>query len=101
MTEQSKPMEEYNELVGRFVRLANGMKDEGKPIEMISAALMSASGIYATFVAAGNEGFLKTGGVNKITEVYRNNLLNVQRVKQAEAQAQGSSPSNETSLPSG
>ncbi len=101
MTEQTKPMEEYNELVGRFIRLANSLKDEGKPIEMISAALMSASGIYATFVAAGNQGFLKKGGVDKITQVYRNNLLNVQKVKQAEAQARSKAPADDSASPTG
>ena len=77
------------ELLERFVKLANEIKDEGKPVEMINAALMLASCTYATFVAAGNEGYLKEGGVNKITSHYRQNLISLQKAKKAQFNPEG------------
>lgn len=62
------------QVLGRFVNLANELKEEGKPIEMINAALILASCTYATYTAAGNEGYLKEDGIRKISEVYRQNL---------------------------
>ena len=47
--------DKLNECVQRFVDLANTMQREKIPQGAISTALMAASGIYATFVAAGNE----------------------------------------------
>ncbi len=74
-------MQEYNELATRFIALANEMKDEGKTTQMVNAALMSASGIYATYTAAGNEGGLTPTGVDKVVAVYKLNLENVQKLK--------------------
>jgi hypothetical protein len=81
MTDQQK-MAAYNRLAERFIALANEMKDAGHPIEMVSAAMMSASGTYATYVAAGNDGYLKPGGVDKVVAAYRQNLLSVQAFKE-------------------
>ncbi|MBF0219649.1 MAG: DUF3144 domain-containing protein [Gammaproteobacteria bacterium] len=83
MAENRPTAQEYNELSARFVELANKMKDDGKDINMISAALMSASGIYATFVAAGgvNESYLKPEGVDRVVLTYRANLESIQRFK--------------------
>ena len=79
----SKPeMREYNLLSERFIALANEMKNEGKSQQMVNAALMSASGIYATYTAAGNEGGLTASGVDKVVGVYKANLQNVQKLKQ-------------------
>lgn len=62
----TKPnMQEYNQLSARFIALANEMKNEGKSQQMVNAALMSASGIYATYTAAGNDGGLNASGVEK------------------------------------
>ena len=80
MTEKS--MREYNELSGRFIALANEMKNEGKSQQMVNAALMSASGIYATYTAAGNDGGLTPPGVDKVVAVYKANLESVQKFKQ-------------------
>ena len=80
MTEKS--MHEYNLLSERFIALANEMKNEGKSQQMVNAALMSASGIYATYTAAGNEGGLTPSGVDKVVAVYKVNLENVQKLKQ-------------------
>jgi len=75
-------MQEYNELATRFIALANEMKDEDKTTQMVNAALMSASGIYATYTAAGNEGGLTPTGVDKVVAVYKLNLENVQKLKE-------------------
>ena len=79
MTEKS--MREYNLLSERFIALANEMKNEGKSQQMVNAALMSASGIYATYTAAGNTGGLKPSGVDQVVAVYKANLENVQKLK--------------------
>jgi|SaaInlStandDraft_3_1057020.scaffolds.fasta_scaffold15756_2 hypothetical protein len=75
-------MQEYNVLSARFIALANEMKNEGKSQQMVNAALMSASGIYATYTAAGNDGGLKPSGVDQVVAVYKANLENVQKLKQ-------------------
>jgi hypothetical protein len=80
MTDQQQ-MAAYNKLAERFIDLANEMKDAGHPIERVSAAMMLASGTYATYVAAGNDGYLKSGGVDKVVAAYRKNLLSLQAFK--------------------
>ena len=84
MAETVGQVAEFNDLVERFIGLANTMKQEGKPAAMINAALMSSSGIFATYVAAGNQGYLREGGVTKVTEAYRKTLLNFQRIKKSQ-----------------
>ena len=79
MTEKS--MHEYNLLSERFIALANEMKNEGKSQQMVNASLMSASGVYATYTAAGNEGGLTPSGVDQVVAVYKANLENVQKLK--------------------
>lgn len=79
--------EKHNAAVARLIELANQMKNEGLPIELVSAALMSASGVYATYTAAGNDGALNPSGVDKVVEVYRRNLEHVQEAKKAEIEA--------------
>jgi len=79
MTEPT--MRDYNLLSERFIALANEMKNEGKSQQMVNAALMSASGIYATYTAAGNDGGLKPSGVDRVVAVYKANLENVQKLK--------------------
>ncbi len=76
-----KSMQEYSALSSRFITLANEMKDEGKDLQMVNAALMSASGIYATYTAAGNDGGLTASGVDQVVAVYKANLENVQKLK--------------------
>jgi hypothetical protein len=78
-----KTMQQYNELSERFIALANEMNEEGKDVQVVNAALMSASGIYATYVAAGNEGGLTDTGVEQVTSVYKANLENIQKFKQS------------------
>jgi hypothetical protein len=85
--------DKLNQCVQRFVDLANAMQREKIPQGAISTALMAASGIYATFVAAGNEGGLTESGVDKITAAYREQLEQVQSMKKASSGAPPSSGS--------
>ncbi|MEJ2609697.1 MAG: DUF3144 domain-containing protein [Candidatus Thiodiazotropha sp.] len=89
MTDKSKQVAEFTALVERFVKLANEIKEEGKPINMISMALMSASATYGTYVAAGNEGYLKPSGVDKLVELYRAEMTGIQEIKQQLAKDSG------------
>jgi len=78
----------HNQATRRFVELANAMKEEGQDIQLISAALMSASGIYVTYAAAGNSGVLQPTGLEKVMELYRRNLEHIQRRKREELESQ-------------
>jgi len=77
----------HNHCTHKFVELANTLKDEGYEPQLISAAMMSASGIYATFVSAGNAGGLQPSGVDKAVMMYRRNLEHIQEQKKAEIEA--------------
>jgi hypothetical protein len=76
--------ENHRKCIDRFIELANTMKDEGLPPGEVSHALMSASGVYATYAIAGNSGGLNEAGVEKLTEIYKSSLKNVQRSKKEE-----------------
>ncbi len=89
MTQNEQKDAGLQQALSRFINLANELKDEGKPVEMISAALMLASCTYATYAGAGNEGYLKEGGVNKIAEVYKQNLASLQKAKKNQFNPQG------------
>jgi hypothetical protein len=83
MTQAKVSLEEVQDLAQRFIDVANGLKDQGRSLDAINGALMLASGIYATYSAAGNDGFLKPQGVDKVVEVYRRNLAALQNIKKA------------------
>ena len=74
---------EHNECTNKFIALANELKDEGFETHLVSAALMAASGIYATFITAGNTGGLQPSGVDKVVMMYRRNLEHIQERKKA------------------
>ncbi|MEQ8804043.1 MAG: DUF3144 domain-containing protein [Haliea sp.] len=82
--------EKHSQCMERFIELANTMKNDGVPTRVVSAALMTASGVYATYSVAGNEGGLNASGVDKVTAAYKQNLENVQRAKREQANAAGS-----------
>jgi len=48
--------ENQKQCTQKFIALANELKDQGQDPKLVSSALMMASGIYVTYVAAGNEG---------------------------------------------
>jgi len=90
MTEQQQQLEAHNQATAAFIELANRMVNEdGQDIKLVSAALMAASGIYATFMSAGNQGFLSASGVERVAEVYKNNLDYIQERKKQELKDQG------------
>jgi hypothetical protein len=73
--------EKHRYATNKFIELANELKSEDIEPEMVSGALMTASGIYATYVAAGNNGALEASGVDKIVDVYKRTLEHHQLVK--------------------
>ena len=79
--------ESHNHCTQKFIELANEMKDEGYDTKLVSAALMSASGIYATYISAGNKGGLQPSGVDKVVMMYRRNLEHIQERKKEENEA--------------
>ena len=87
--EQQKQMQETMQLVERFITLANQIKDEGKSVEMVNTALQLASGTYSTYLTAGNEGYLRESGINKLTEVFKYNLTQIQNFKKAQYNPEG------------
>ena len=90
MTDQKqKQMQETMQLVERFIALANEIKDEGKSVEMVNTALQLASGPYSPFLTAGNEGYLRESGINKLTEVFKFNLTQIQKLKKAQYNPEG------------
>ena len=78
--------EKHNHCTNKFIELANELKDEGHEPQMVSAALMAASGIYATFVTAGNAGGLEPSGVDKVVMMFRRNLEHIQKRKKEESE---------------
>jgi len=77
----------HNECTQKFISLANELRDIGHTPQLVSAALMAASGIYATFISAGNDGGLQPSGVDKVVLMYRRNLEHIQERKKAEKEA--------------
>ncbi len=73
--------EKHWHCTNKFVDLANELQKEDFTEPLISAAMMAASGIYATYIAAGNTGGLEPTGVNKVVAAYRNTLEQVQASK--------------------
>jgi fatty acid-binding protein DegV len=89
MTNNSEEIQEFTKLVERFVEVANEMKNEGKRLTTINAALMSASATYGSYIAAGNVGYLQPSGVDKLVDAYRHHALRVQEIKKAIIQSSG------------
>ena len=88
--QQQKQLAAHNRATTAFIDLANKLaKEEDQDVKIVSAALMAASGVYATFITAGNNGFLAPSGVDKIAGMYKNNLSYIQERKQQELKAQG------------
>lgn len=72
----------------RFIALANAMKDEGMGVDVVSWALMSASGVYATYSVAGNTGALTPSGVDKVADAFKHNLSQLQALKRKQIEAE-------------
>jgi hypothetical protein len=89
MTDNIDQIKEFTSVVERFVRLANEMKNESKGLTTIIAALVSAAATYGSCVAAGNEGYLKPSGVDKLVDANRRHALRVQDLKRESIQRSG------------
>lgn len=76
--------EQHHYCTNKFVELANQLRKEEIDPSMVSGALMTAAGVYATYVAAGNEGALEPSGVDKVVAVFRRTLEHHQKVKKAQ-----------------
>lgn len=77
-------MDKHRHCTNKFIELANQLKDEQIDPKLVSGALMTASGIYATFLAAGNQGALEPSGVDKVVALYRRTLEHHQEVKKGQ-----------------
>ncbi len=75
---------QHKHCTNKFIELANELRHEEIDSTLVSGALMTASAIYATFVAAGNDGALEPSGVDKVTELYKRTLEHHQELKRAE-----------------
>ena len=73
------------EAINAFIELANEMKDNGASTQFVSTALMRACAVYSTYVIAGNEGALRQTGIEKLSELFRQELDVVQKAKLSEA----------------
>jgi len=78
--------EDHDHCTHKFIELANELKDQGHDPQLVSAALMAASGIYATYVTAGNTGGLEPSGVEKVVMTYRRSLEHIQQRKKEESE---------------
>lgn len=88
--DRQRQIDAHNQATEEFIVMANQMVNEkGHDPKLVSAALMAASGVYATFVAAGNDGFLAPNGVNTVAETFKNNLAYIQKRKKEELEAKG------------
>ncbi|MEJ8569721.1 DUF3144 domain-containing protein [Elongatibacter sediminis] len=76
--------EQHKYCTNKFIELANQLKGENIDTTLISGALMTASGIYSTYVAAGNDGALEPSGVEKVVTLYRRTLEHHQKVKRSQ-----------------
>ncbi|MDH3939725.1 MAG: DUF3144 domain-containing protein [Xanthomonadales bacterium] len=76
--------EKHQYCTNKFIELANELRLEEIDPTLVSGALMTASGVYATYIAAGNDGALESSGVDKVIAVYRRTLEHHQEVKKAQ-----------------
>ena len=81
--------EQKIECVNRFIELANTMANEAKSPQMVSSGLMTACAVYSTYVVTGNEGALRESGIDKITNLFKEELAQVQQAKIEQAKQEG------------
>ena len=75
--------EQHEYCTNKFIELANQLKKEDIDPVMVSGGLMTASSVYVTYVAAGNNGALEASGIDKAVDSYRRTLEHYQVVKRA------------------
>jgi DNA-binding NarL/FixJ family response regulator len=96
MTDKETEFAEFTAVAERFIALANEIKSEGKPLPLVNAAFMSASATYSTYVAAGNEGYLKPSGIDRLVDAYRAQLANIQEIKRKSVESAGKKESKDS-----
>ena len=89
--------EQHKMATNQFINAANELKNQGLDPTLISGAMMTASSIYATYVAAGNDGTLEPTGVDKVVELYRRTLEHFQEVKRGGLERDAAAGNNGTS----
>jgi hypothetical protein len=77
--------EKHMHCTNKFIELANQLKEEDIDINLVNGALMTASGVYATYVAAGNDGALEPSGVEKVVGIYKRTLEHHQKIKKSQS----------------
>ena len=82
--------ETQQDAIQAFIDLANEMKTDGASVQLISTAMMRACAVYSTYVVAGNEGALRETGVEKLKEVFGQQLEVVQKSKLEQVSAKSS-----------
>ena len=73
------------EAIQQFIDVANEMKDDGVSKEAVSTALMRACALYSTYVVTGNDGALRDSGVEKLQQLFGEELQAVQAAKMVSA----------------
>ena len=89
--------QKHQQCTEQFISLANSLKEDGYDIKLVSAALMSASGIYATYSVAGNSGGLNPSGVDKVVNSFRDCMNQVQEARKRDLVEAGAEIENEQS----
>ena len=89
MNENQEKEDRIKQMLQRFIDTANQLQQEGQPTELINVALMLASGTWATYLAAGNQGYLEESGVRKVSASYQHNLSWLQEIKKAQLNPDG------------
>lgn len=77
--------QQHDTCMRRFIALANEMRDSGVEPNVVSWALMTASGIYSTYSVAGNDGGLTESGIDRVADAYKRNLATIQEAKKNQA----------------
>ena len=76
----------HHESMQHFIELANKMANEGMPRRVVSAGLMTASCVYATYLEVGNADSLDEAGIDRIADGYKKHLVFTQESRQKKAQ---------------
>lgn len=72
---------DHSEAAQKFIDLANGLAADGMSMNIVSAALMTASCTYATFTHVGDAGVLTADEVEQFADAYRSQLAYIQDIK--------------------
>ncbi len=80
--------EKHRYCTNKFIKLANELRKEDIDVTIVSGSLMTASCIYATYSAGGNNTALEESGVDKVVQIYRRTLEHHQVVTKAQIKEQ-------------